>query len=241
MATIGGGAATFDLEALRRGVESRNLDTMLGLYDDNAEITLVDQRHTPSHPAVLRGRGQISAFLSELLGREMTHKLDHVVVGDGTISFVERCTYPDGSRVTASSVLDVADGRIIKQEEVQAWDPGAPVPQFKDFASPDEVRVLEKGRLEVVHMPSGDVARLTQEPGWRWSEHVKPIAGTDLCQQTHTGYQITGRMRVQMADGTTFDVLPGQATFVPPGHDAWVIGDEPAVTIDWAWTSEYVR
>lgn len=235
------GATEFDLQALRRGMENRDAGAILGLYADDAEISIVDQRHTPSHPQTLRGRDQISAMLSDVMGREMTHHIDHVTVGDGTVTFIERCTYPDGTRVLASSVLDIDQGRIVRQEEVQAWDTAEPVARYRDFASPDEVRTFEKGRLELIRTPAGDVGRIVLEPGWRWSEHVKPIAGTDLCQSAHFGFQISGRIRVQMADGTTLDVLPGQVGTVPPGHDAWVLGDEQAVTLDWTGASDYAR
>jgi hypothetical protein len=232
----------FDLSALRHGVEDRDLAAMMSLYDDGAEISMVDHRHTPSRPQVVRGREQISTFLTDLLGREMTHKLDHVVLGDGTVSYIERCTYPDGSRVTMSSVLDIDRGRIVRQEGVQAWDePSVPMAGYQDFAAPDEVRVFEKGRLEILHTPMGDIGRMVLLPGWHWAEHVRPLAGTDLCQASHFGYQISGRLRIQMADGTTFDASPGQIGGVPPGHDAWVVGDEEAVLLDWAGATAYAK
>lgn len=239
MTATTGGTAMFDLEALRRGVEDRDLASMLSLYDENAEIRIIDQRNTPSHPAVVQGRTRIGEYLSDVLGREMTHRLDHVVTGDRTISFLERCTYPDGMQVTGSSVLDVENGRIVRQEAVQAWDPAKPAAEYYDFARPDEVRTFEKGRLELLHTPAGDVGRMILEPGWRWSQHVKPIAGTDLCQASHFGYQISGRLQIQMADGTTLTAAPGQVGTVPPGHDAWVVGDEPAVLLDWLGASGY--
>lgn len=241
MTATAGESPTFDLAALRRGIEERDASAMLGLYADDAEITVVDQRHTPSHPQVIRGREQIGDMLSDLLGREMTHHLDHVVASNGTVSFIERCDYPDGTRVLSSSVLDIDAGRIVRQEEVQAWDAAAPVAGYQDFASPDEVRTFEKGRLELIHTPAGDIGRMVLTPGWRWSEHVAPIVGTDLCQQTHFGYQVSGRLRIQMADGRTFDALPGQIGSVTPGHDAWVLGEEDAVLLDWLGAADYAR
>jgi hypothetical protein len=237
--TAGGG--TLDLDTLRRGIEGRDIDAMLSLYADDAEISVVDQRHTPSHPQVMRGRDQIHAFLSEIFDRDITHRVDHIVAGDHSVSFIERCEYPDGSRVLSSSVLDTTGGRIVRQEELQAWDPGELRPGYQDFAKPDEVRTFEKGRMELIHTPAGDVGRMTLSPGWRWSEHVRPIAGTDLCQAAHVGYQISGRLRIQLADGSTFDALPGQVGSVPPGHDAWVVGDETVVLLDWAGATDYAR
>lgn len=235
-----GAAAAFDLAALRRGVEQRDVATMLRLYDDDAEIVITDRDHPPSMPRVMHGRAQIGSFLGDVLGREMTHALDHVVAGGDTVSFVERCRYPDGSRVTLSSVLDIAGGRITRQEAVQAWDAGpGPVPEYRDFAQPDEVRTFGRGRMELLHLAAGTVGRMVLEPGWRWSEHVKPVAGTPLCESAHFGYQVSGVLRIQMADGTTADARPGMVGSVPPGHDAWVAGDEPVVLIDWAGAAGY--
>jgi hypothetical protein len=111
----------------------------------------------------------------------------------------------------------------------------------KDLRSPDETRAFERGRLELVEIGGGTVGRLTLEPGWRWSEHVKPIAGTDLCEAPHFQYHLTGVLHVLMADGTEFDAHPGEVTALPSGHDAWVVGDEPVVVIDWQGASNYAR
>ncbi|GAA4293624.1 cupin domain-containing protein [Actinokineospora soli] len=110
-----------------------------------------------------------------------------------------------------------------------------------DFASPDEVREFDKGRLELLKVDGRDIGRLVLQPGWRWSEHVKPIAGTDLCEAPHFQYHVSGTVRVRMADGTEFDATPGQVTNLPSGHDAWVVGDEPAVIVDWWGATDYAR
>ena len=99
--------------------------------------------------------------------------------------------------------------------------------------SPTETRSFEKGRFEVYAVGPVTVGRASYEPGWRWSEHVKPVAGTELCQAPHQQYQISGRIHVVMADGTELESGPGDVTTLPPGHDAWVVGDEPAVVVDW--------
>lgn len=239
--TSGAGAAMLDLNALRQGVEDRDVEAVLSLYADDAELSIVDQRHSPSQPQVLHDRDQIRAFLSEIFDRDITHHVDHLVAGDHGVSYMERCEYPDGSRVLASTVLDVDDGLITRQEILQAWDSGKPEPKYQDFARPDEVRTFEKGRMELIHTPAGDIGRMVLSPGWRWSQHVRPIAGTDLCEATHVGYQISGRLRIQFADGTTLDAEPGMIGSVPPGHDAWVVGDEPAVLLDWAGATDYAR
>lgn len=103
----------------------------------------------------------------------------------------------------------------------------------KSFDGPDEVREFPFGRAEIVKIGGGEVGRLTIEPGWRWSEHVKPIAGTELCEAPHFQFMLSGRVGVRMADGTELEIGAGEVCVLPPGHDAWVVGNEPAVAIDW--------
>jgi mannose-6-phosphate isomerase-like protein (cupin superfamily) len=102
----------------------------------------------------------------------------------------------------------------------------------KSFATPDEVRTPPMGRVEFLDLASAKVARMTLEPGWRWSESVKPIAGTESCQLRHVGVVLAGSLHVAMDDGTEADVGPGYAYVVDPGHDAWVDGDEPLVAYE---------
>jgi hypothetical protein len=111
----------------------------------------------------------------------------------------------------------------------------------KTVSEPDDVRTFEKGRLELVNIGGGEVGRLTLEPGWRWSEHVKPLAGTELCEAPHFQYHVAGVLHILMADGTEFDAHPGDITALPSGHDAWVVGDEQVVVIDWNGASDAPR
>ena len=111
----------------------------------------------------------------------------------------------------------------------------------KDFKSPDEVRTFEKGKAQLLNMNGGVVGRFTLEPGWRWSQHVKPIAGTEWCEAPHFQYHVSGRLHIVMSDGTTFDAGPGDVTMLPAGHDAWVVGDEPVVLIDWSGATNYAK
>ena len=104
--------------------------------------------------------------------------------------------------------------------------------QKKSLDSPDETRTFENGKAQITSLGDFSASRLVLEPGWRWSENVKPIAGTDTCQVLHTGYQVSGRLHIRMEDGTEEEVGPGEAYVVPPGHDAWVVGDEPVVSVD---------
>ena len=109
----------------------------------------------------------------------------------------------------------------------------------KALDAPDETRTFEKGRVDLINIGGGVVGRLTLEPGWRWSEHVKPLAGTEWCEAPHFQYHAAGRLHVVMSDGVEFDVGPGEVTALPSGHDAWVVGDEPVVLIDWSGCTTY--
>ena len=113
--------------------------------------------------------------------------------------------------------------------------------QGKSLDSPDEVRSFEKGRMDVVTLEDVTVGRAVFEPGWKWSECVKPIAGTDSCQVAHVGYVVSGRMKVVMDDGTEREFGPGDAGTIPPGHDAWIEGDEPCVWLDFAGAEHYAK
>jgi mannose-6-phosphate isomerase-like protein (cupin superfamily) len=105
--------------------------------------------------------------------------------------------------------------------------------------NPDEIRKFSNGKMEIANLGDAVIARITVEPGWKWSKDVKPIVNTNSCQMTHTGYTISGRMRIRMDDGTEQEFGPGDATYVPPGHDAWVVGNEPFVAIDITGGKEY--
>jgi quercetin dioxygenase-like cupin family protein len=111
----------------------------------------------------------------------------------------------------------------------------------KTFATPDETRVFENGKVELVHVGESDIGRLTLEPGWRWSEHVKPIAGTDSCEAPHFQYHVAGTLRILMDDGQEFEAKAGDVTALPQGHDAWVVGDEAVVLVDWWGASNYAK
>lgn len=113
--------------------------------------------------------------------------------------------------------------------------------EHKSFTRPDETRSFERGAVELVGIGGAEIGRLVLQPGWRWSEHVKPIAGTELCEAPHFQYHVSGTLGVRMADGTELVVEPGDVTSLPEGHDAWVIGDEPVVIVDWYGASDYAK
>jgi hypothetical protein len=111
----------------------------------------------------------------------------------------------------------------------------------EELRDPDETRAFERGTLDLVKIGGADIGLLTLQPGWRWSEHVKPLAGTELCEAPHFQYHVRGTLHVVMADGAEFDARPGDVTALPQGHDAWVVGDEPVVVVDWYGASNYAR
>ena len=115
--------------------------------------------------------------------------------------------------------------------------------QSISFDKPEETRPFEqnKGHLDLVNMDAGPVGRAVFEPGWHWAEHVKPIAKTESCQSAHMGYCISGRMVVRMDDGTEKEIGPGDVVVIPPGHDAWVVGDEPCVQVDFTGMEVYAK
>ena len=113
--------------------------------------------------------------------------------------------------------------------------------QRQRFQDSTDVRRFPNGKVEVVELDDRAVGRMTYEPGWRWSVDVKPLAGTDSCQFHHVGMTISGRLRVQMTDGTELEVGPGEVFEFPPGHDAWVIGDVPWVSVDFEAVRRYGR
>ncbi|MFL5954833.1 MAG: cupin domain-containing protein [Gaiellaceae bacterium] len=115
--------------------------------------------------------------------------------------------------------------------------------EVKPVSSPDEVRQFTdgKGHADVLQLQGQPVLFGTFEPGWRWSEHVKPMAKTDSCQATHLMYCVSGRMRVRMDDGAEQEIQPGDVAAIPPGHDAWVVGDEACIAVDWGGAANYAK
>jgi hypothetical protein len=104
--------------------------------------------------------------------------------------------------------------------------------EIKSFDNPDETRTPDKTRVDVIKVGGATVARLTLQPGWRWSEAIKPVAGTDDCKVHHVGMLQSGRMHVVHNDGTEVDLGPGDVYNIQPGHDAWVVGDETAMGVE---------
>jgi hypothetical protein len=113
--------------------------------------------------------------------------------------------------------------------------------QNKNLAKPDEVRTFDKGQLELVTLGGVTFGRVTLQPGWRWSTSVKPLVKTPSCEASHLLYHVSGRLHAVMDDGSEAEFGPGEVSLVPPGHDGWVVGDEPVVVIDISGMVDYAK
>ena len=111
----------------------------------------------------------------------------------------------------------------------------------KSHDNPDEVRSPDKTRVEVVRLPGFTLGRFKMQPGWRWSQCIKPVAGTDSCQVGHVGHVVSGRLTVKLNDGSQKTIAPGESYTIPPGHDAWVEGNEPFVCIEVMSAEQYAK
>jgi hypothetical protein len=113
--------------------------------------------------------------------------------------------------------------------------------ELRSFGKPDEVRQFPKGRLELVRIGGASIGRVVLEPGWRWATSVQPLAKTKSCEAPHFQCHVSGILRIRMDDGTEFDCKPGDVSLLPSGHDAWVVGDEPAVVVDFKGMRDYAK
>jgi mannose-6-phosphate isomerase-like protein (cupin superfamily) len=114
-------------------------------------------------------------------------------------------------------------------------------PVSKHIDQPEDTRTFPNGRVELVKIGGVTVGKATFQPGWRWSNDVKPIAKTESCQAAHTAYIISGRIHVRMDDGTEVESGPGEVAYTPPGHDGWVVGNEPLVMLDFSGLENYAK
>ena len=111
----------------------------------------------------------------------------------------------------------------------------------KSFDRPDEVREFPYGRLELVKIGGAMVGRAVFQPGWRWASSVQPLAKTKSCEAAHFQYHVSGILMVKMDDGTELECRPGDVSLLPSGHDAWVVGNEPAIIVDFQGMLDYAR
>jgi hypothetical protein len=113
--------------------------------------------------------------------------------------------------------------------------------EVKSFGKSDEVREFPKGRLELIKVGGATVGRAIFQPGWRWLTSVQPLVKTKSCEAPHFQYHVAGVLKVVMDDGTEFECRPGDVSFLPSGHDAWVVGDEPVVIVDFQGMIDYAK
>jgi hypothetical protein len=113
--------------------------------------------------------------------------------------------------------------------------------ESKSLDAPEETRTPDKSQINVVNVSDTKVGRFTFEPGWKWSECIKPVVGTDSCQVDHLGVVVSGRLHIAHDDGTEVDLGPGDVYRIAPGHDAWVIGDEPFVGVEFSSADRFAR
>lgn len=238
--------ASFELARFCRALEGRDSETQVTMYAPDATVTIADRITQPGSPRVLHGTSEIRDWIEDVSGREMTHAVQQSIADEHGAAFTEACRYPDGTNVLCATTLELEDGLIVRQAVVQAWDePTAPdarqETEHQSFKRPSETREFPNGAAEIVSIGGGEVGRLTFQPGWRWSNDVKPIAGTDSCHAPHFQYHVSGQLAILMDDGTEILAGPGDVTSLPSGHDAWVVGDEPVVVVDWYGASNYAK
>lgn len=125
-----------------------------------------------------------------------------------------------------------------KDEKKSFWAEKA---ELKNFKNPDEVREFPKGKLELVKIGNASIGKATFQPGWKWSESVQPMAKTSSCEAPHFQYHVSGILMVKMDDGTVLECKPGDVSLLPMGHDAWVVGNKPAVVIDFQGMLDYAK
>lgn len=113
--------------------------------------------------------------------------------------------------------------------------------ETKSFGVPDEVRKFDKGKLELVNIGGATIGRAVFEPGWKWSTSVKPIVNTKSCEAPHFQYHVSGTLKVVMDDGTEKELKAGDVSLLPSGHDAWVVGNEPVVVVDFQGMVDYAK
>ena len=133
--------------------------------------------------------------------------------------------------LVVGSEFNGVEGRVREMKKMEA----------KSMNRPDEVRSFDKGKLELVKIGGTTVGRGIFQPGWKWSESVKPLAKTKSCEAPHFQYHVSGTLRVKMDDGTQVDLKAGDVSLLPSGHDAWVVGNEPVVVVDFQGMIDYAK
>lgn len=147
----------------------------------------------------------------------------------------------------ANEVADVNLGGIMQtSESTQEWNTTSEnfsnkETEIKSFNKSDETRNFPNGRLELIHVGGREIGRATLEPGWRWSTSVKPIAQTESCEAPHFQYHVSGVLKVKMDSGEEYELKAGDVSMLKPGHDAWVVGEEPVVLVDFQGMRDFAK
>ena len=127
-----------------------------------------------------------------------------------------------------------------KNNDAATLTPGE-MAELKSFGKPDEVREFPLGKVELINIGGATIGRATFQPGWKWSTSVQPLVKTTSCEAPHFQYHVSGRLKVKMDDGTVLECKPGDVSLLPMGHDAWVVGKEPAVVVDFQGMIDYAK
>ena len=127
-----------------------------------------------------------------------------------------------------------------KNNDTATLTPGE-MAELKSFGKPDEVREFPLGKVELINIGGATIGRATFQPGWKWSTSVQPLVKTNTCEAPHFQYHVSGRLKVKMDDGTVLECKPGDVSLLPMGHDAWVVGKEPAVVVDFLGMIDYAK
>lgn len=143
--------------------------------------------------------------------------------------------------VPAIFTIEGREGTIKQESPMPHPDPQTGKAEVKAFAVPDEVREFPKGRLELIKIGGATIGRAVFEPGWRWATSVQPLVNTKSCEAPHFQYHVSGVLRIRMDDGSEFDCKPGDVSLLPSGHDAWVVGEEPAIVVDFQGMVDYAK
>ena len=139
---------------------------------------------------------------------------------------------------TITGILIIAVSALLLSHTTQS-DPG--MAECKNFKKPDEVRTFPKGKVELIKIGNAMIGKATFEPGWKWSSSVQPLVNTKSCEAPHFQYHISGTLAVKMDDGTVLECKAGDVSLLPTGHDAWVVGREPVVVVDFQGMLDYAR
>lgn len=137
----------------------------------------------------------------------------------------------------AAAALIIFSSHTIIKENVF----GGGKAEVKNFTKPDETREFPKGKLELINVGGSMIGKATLQPGWKWSESVQPLAKTKSCEAPHFQYHVSGVLKVKMDDGTILECKAGDVSLLPMGHDAWVVGDEPVVVVDFQGMADYAK